>query len=214
MLQKVRQPTLEQRSRLLSNVTGIGLAIARKIVEGGHNVVALARSEEGLTTFEHECPKQIRVLAGDLSDFSLAQTAVDLALKEFGQLDGLIINHGIMGQINKIETCDLGEWKKVFDVNLFSAVAIVSKARQIEPKALLMKTKAKVALPALRKANGCILLTSSGASTGAYSAWGAYCASKAAMNQLAAQLACEEPQLTVLSIRPGVVSNTSIVMRH
>lgn len=60
-------------------------------------------------------------------------------------------------------------------------------------------------MPALRKANGCILLTSSGASTGAYSAWGAYSASKAAINQLAAQLACEEQQLTILSIRPGVV---------
>lgn len=112
----------------MSKFLGIGLATAKKIIEGGHNVVVLARTEEALRSFEHERPNQIRILAGDLSDFSLCQTAVDLALKEFGQLDGLIINHGIMGQINKIETCDITQWKKVFDVNLFSAVALVSKA--------------------------------------------------------------------------------------
>ena len=60
-------------------------------------------------------------------------------------------------------------------------------------------------MPALRKSSGCILLTSSGVSTGAYSSWGPYGASKAALNQLAAQVACEEPDVTTISIRPGVV---------
>ena len=49
------------------------------------------------------------------------------------------------------------------------------------------------------------MLTSSGASTGAYSAWGAYVASKAALNALARQIACEEPDVSAFSIRPGVV---------
>ena len=49
------------------------------------------------------------------------------------------------------------------------------------------------------------MYTSSGASTGAYSTWGAYSASKSAMNALARQVACEEPDVTAFSIRPGVV---------
>ncbi|KAL9037321.1 MAG: hypothetical protein Q9180_003786 [Flavoplaca navasiana] len=63
----------------------------------------------------------------------------------------------------------------------------------------------KAALPSLRISNGRVIFTSSGASTKAYSTWGAYGASKAAMNHLNLTLAAEEPSLTCLSIRPGVV---------
>ena len=66
-------------------------------------------------------------------------------------------------------------------------------------------TQTQAALPALRKAKGSIIYTSTGASTGAYQAWGAYSASKAAVNCLAKQIACEEPEVTAFSIRPGVV---------
>jgi NAD(P)-dependent dehydrogenase (short-subunit alcohol dehydrogenase family) len=48
-------------------------------------------------------------------------------------------------------------------------------------------------------------MTSSGAATGAYSTWGAYGSSKAAMNHLAMTLKVEEPAVTTISIRPGVV---------
>ena len=60
-----------------------------------------------------------------MADFSLAQEAVDLTMKEFGQLDGLIINHGMLPPVSKIADSDVGAWKKSFDVNFFSAVAFV-----------------------------------------------------------------------------------------
>lgn len=50
-----------------------------------------------------------------------------------------------------------------------------------------------------------MIFTSSGVSTGAYSTWGAYGASKAALNHFARQLAVEEPKITTIAIRPGVV---------
>lgn len=60
-------------------------------------------------------------------------------------------------------------------------------------------------MPALRESKGNIILCSSGAAAGAYSTWGAYGASKAVLNHLAMTLAVEEPDVTTLSIRPGVV---------
>ena len=63
----------------------------------------------------------------------------------------------------------------------------------------------KAALPLINVSKGCILFTSSGASVGAVSTWGAYGASKAALNYLALSLACEEPEITTISVRPGVV---------
>lgn len=63
----------------------------------------------------------------------------------------------------------------------------------------------RAAVPALRKAKGSILFTSSGASVSGYHGWGAYGASKAALNHLALTLSVEEPEVTSISVRPGVV---------
>lgn len=62
---------------------------------------------------------------GDLADFSLANKAVDLAVKTFGKLDGMVLNHGVLGQVGKITEADLQQWKQGFDVNFISLVAFV-----------------------------------------------------------------------------------------
>lgn len=49
------------------------------------------------------------------------------------------------------------------------------------------------------------MFTSSGAATGAYTTWGAYGATKAVLNHVAATLSVEEPDVTSISIRPGTV---------
>ena len=104
---------------------GIGLAIVKYLVSQSHNVVALARSTNILEQLHDEHPKQIRPLAGDLKDLSLAAAAVDIATKQFGQLDGLVVNHGAMFGVKRLEDCNLDDWHAMFDINFFSAVAFV-----------------------------------------------------------------------------------------
>lgn len=65
--------------------------------------------------------------------------------------------------------------------------------------------QAKAALPALRQSKGKIIFTSSGAAVSGYRGWGLYGATKAAMNHLALTLGSEEPDVTSVSIRPGMV---------
>lgn len=89
-------------------------------------MIVLARSRGPLEKLQNENPKQVRFITGDMSDFSLGQKAVDLAVKEFGGLDGVIVNHGILEPVARIENSDAKDWSKLFDVNLFSAVAFVS----------------------------------------------------------------------------------------
>ena len=107
-------------------MAGIGAAIAELLLEKSHNVVLIARTEQPLEELRKRYPEQVLVLAGNLGDLSLAWKAVDSALARFETLDGLIINHGMMDPVTKIETSDIGEWKELFDVNFFSAVAFVS----------------------------------------------------------------------------------------
>ena len=61
-------------------------------------------------------------------------------------------------------------------------------------------------MESLRESKGTVLLTSSGAAVGGTATWGAYNASKAVLNSLARTTAAEEPEITILAIRPGVVA--------
>ena len=107
-------------------MAGIGAAIAEFLLQKSHNVVLIARTEQPLAELRKRYPKQVVVLARNLGDFSLAQKAVESALQAFGKVDGLILNHGMLDPVTKIETSDIEEWRKLFDVNFFSLVTFVS----------------------------------------------------------------------------------------
>ncbi|EHA26103.1 hypothetical protein ASPNIDRAFT_171497 [Aspergillus niger ATCC 1015] len=160
---------------------GIGLAITKYLLTApqSHNVVVIARSREPLEKLKEQYSKQVEVLNGDLADFSIGQKAVDLALRSFGRLDGMVLNHGMLGQVGKVKDADFEQWKHGFDI--------------------------KAGLPALRESKGKIIFTSSGAAVSAYRGWALYGATKAAMNHLALSLGEEEPEVTTISIRPGMV---------
>lgn len=73
----------------------------------------------------NDYPEQVQLLAGDLADFSLGQKAVNLAKSKWGRLDGLIINHGVLYPVTRIRDVQAEEWRECFDINVFSAVAMV-----------------------------------------------------------------------------------------
>lgn len=167
---------------------GIGLAIAHYLLKRSHKLVLVARSEQPLRDLEKQYDGQVAVLAGDLSDLTLGARAVDLAKTYWKRLDGVIINHGVLDPVKRLADSSAEEWRTAFDINFFSAIAL-----------------AQAALVMLRQSKGRIIFTSSGAATHSYPTWGAYGASKAAINHLATTLANEEKDITSVSIRPGVV---------
>ncbi|KAL7276662.1 hypothetical protein RUND412_000322 [Rhizina undulata] len=169
---------------------GIGLAIAHYLLSPPHsvNLVAVARTAPNLQSLQSQYPEQVTPVAGDLTHFSTAKAAVETAISKFGRIDAVIVNHGALGPVDKLENADPEQWRKLFDVNFFSAVVLV-----------------KEAIGELRKSRGRVVFVSSGAAVTGYQAWGAYGASKAAMNHLSLTLAEEEPEITSISIRPGVI---------
>ncbi|KAM3087935.1 hypothetical protein ACMFMG_002002 [Clarireedia jacksonii] len=128
------------------------------------------------------------VLRGMSTVRIIGPQAVDKTVQRFSKLDSLIINHGTLSPVKRIADTSPEEWRALFDINFFSALAFITPS-----------------LPHLRTTHGTILLTSSGAAASAYSTWGAYGSSKASLNHLAQTLGVEEPLITTLSIRPGVV---------
>ena len=116
--------------------------------------------------------------------------AVDSAIKSFGSIDGLILNSGMIKfeRIDDPNSSSIESWKEVFDVNFFSLVSIL-----------------KHSLTHLRESKGKVIFISSGASVGGIASWGSYNTSKAALNSLCRTLASEEPTITSIALRPGVV---------
>ena len=105
---------------------GIGHAIATKLLSENANVVVQARNLDESKKLQDDYPDQYRSITGDMGDITLPKRVVEFALKEFGELNGVIINHGTMDPVHKIVDSDIQEWRQLFDVNFFSAVAFVS----------------------------------------------------------------------------------------
>ncbi|KAF9740113.1 hypothetical protein PMIN02_006377 [Paraphaeosphaeria minitans] len=168
---------------------GIGLAVAHYLLKQSHKLVLVSRTASALAELRDQYgADKVEVVAGDLSDFGISKRAVEVANDRFGRIDGLIVNHGALDPVKKVADSTPEEWSKAFDTNVFSAIALI-----------------QAALPSLRKTQGRIIITSSGAAVGAYQGWGAYGAGKAVLNHLALTLSIEEPDVTTISIRPGVV---------
>ncbi|KAF4471223.1 corticosteroid 11-beta-dehydrogenase [Fusarium albosuccineum] len=166
---------------------GIGAAIARYLLSQSHKVVVTARSSEPLEGLKKSHPDQVQFIAGDIVDPQLPTKLTDLAVSSFGKIDGLVINHGTLTPKRFADTT-VEEWKQVYDVNVFSGVAM-----------------AQAALNELRKSKGCIVWVSSGAATKYYAAWSSYGSAKAAYNSISAHIALEEPDITSVAIAPGRV---------
>ncbi|KAK4942968.1 hypothetical protein LTR10_017352 [Elasticomyces elasticus] len=168
---------------------GIGLAVAEHLLRSSeqHLLVLTGRNADVLREFHSRYPDRVITEAGDMSDLEFV-SAIAQTIQLEGRLDGLVLNHGTMGSCFRIGQMEVEDWENTFRVNVTSCVAMIQSA-----------------LPLLRASHGRIVLTSSGAATNGYSAWGAYGATKAAINHLAMTLKNEEPEVTTVSIRPGVV---------
>ncbi len=90
-------------------------------------MVVVARSGEPLEKLQADYPAQVRRVTGDLGDLSqeIGPKSVEAALSAWGRVDGLIVNHGVLDPVRRIGEVDPIEWRDAFNVNLFSAVAIV-----------------------------------------------------------------------------------------
>ncbi len=177
---------------LLSGASrGLGAAAAIEAARQGANLVLNARSADRLAAVAAQCRAlggEALTVPGDIGAPETARRMAQAAADAFGRIDAVIHNAGVLPPIAPVAQADLAAWETNWRVNLLGAVALL-----------------QASLPLLRKSAGRAVLVSSGAAIHAYPTWGAYCASKAALNHLAAVLAAEEPAVTTVAFRPGIV---------
>jgi NAD(P)-dependent dehydrogenase (short-subunit alcohol dehydrogenase family) len=162
---------------------GLGLALARSLLSSGWRVVVDARRTAHLAA---ALPGAV-VVPGDVTDPGHRE-ALAAAVTGLGRLDLLVNNASDLGPspLPRLADVPLAATRRVFETNVVAPLALT-----------------QVFLPLLRESHGTVLNISSDAAVEAYEGWGAYGSSKAALDQLTAVLAAEEPGLAIYSADPG-----------
>jgi NAD(P)-dependent dehydrogenase (short-subunit alcohol dehydrogenase family) len=165
---------------------GLGLELARALAQRDWALIIDARGTAELERTARELGSITEVVAipGDVADDWHRGALVEAAGDE---IDLLVNNASVLGPSPQpaLARFPLDELERVYRVNVLAPVAL-----------------AQLAVPRLPD-GGCIINVTSDAAVEPYEGWGGYGSSKAALEQVSAILAAEQPALRVYAVDPG-----------
>ena len=173
---------------------GLGQAVARAFAGQGANLVLADRPGSDLDALGAQCRAwgvQVQTVTAELSDAREAEQLGLRAIKAFGRIDTLVCNAGIQGPAGPLLEMDRDDWDRVFQVNLASAHALCASL-----------------VPGMAsRGAGCVILMASIAALRGNRAIGLYGLTKAALSQMARNLAVEWGPRGVRAnaIAPGLI---------
>jgi NAD(P)-dependent dehydrogenase (short-subunit alcohol dehydrogenase family) len=178
-----------QRTALITGASrGLGRALARGLAASGWNLIITARDAQqlGVVRAELAVRTHVAALAGDLTHADHRAALAVLARGHAG-LDAVINNAGALGPSPLPSLLDhpLDALADVFATNVIAQLGVIQ------------------ALRADLKPDARVINITSDAAVNAYAGWGGYGASKAALEQLSAVLAVENPHIRVYAVDPG-----------
>jgi NAD(P)-dependent dehydrogenase (short-subunit alcohol dehydrogenase family) len=166
---------------------GFGFALVRALVAEGWRVVIDGRDPGVLARAAAGLGGAVTAVAGDVAEPG-HRAELARAVEAAGGLDLLVNNASVLGPSPQpaLDRYPLDELEAVLRVNTLAPLALT-----------------QLVLPRLVAAGGTVVNLSSDAAVEAYPGWGGYGASKAALDQLSAVLAQEQPGLRVYAFDPG-----------
>ncbi len=170
---------------------GMGAWIVRWLAKARAAVVFTARTRTDLAKIEEEIAAkggECMPVASDASDPQACSLVVEKTLEKYGAVDALVNNAGMLPPIARVADCDVERFKRNIMVNLLGPFYFMHAA-----------------VHSLRKSGGRVVNVSSGAAVNPMATWSAYCAAKAGLTHFTRVFAAEEPEITSVSVRPGVV---------
>ncbi|MGL4178595.1 MAG: SDR family NAD(P)-dependent oxidoreductase [Dermatophilaceae bacterium] len=180
-----KAPDVNRRVALVTGGSaGLGRALAHLLVDDGWHVVVDGRRPDRLADAARP---GMHPVAGDIGDLGHRAALVDV-VAGLGRLDLLVNNASTLGPTPLRPVADLPP----------GALETVWRTNVLAPADLLVRL-----LPALAASAGVAMSISSDAAVEHYPGWGAYGASKAALDHLALTVAAENPAVPVYVVDPG-----------
>jgi NAD(P)-dependent dehydrogenase (short-subunit alcohol dehydrogenase family) len=169
---------------------GLGATVAAVLARRGFDLVLSARGTAHLERVASELRAQgagVRVVAGDLVE-ERTREALLQAVATFGGIDLLVNNASELGGLSALTDVSVQGFERLLRINVIAPLALV-----------------RVLLPLLAARRGTVVNVSSDAAQGAYAGWGAYGATKAALDLISRTLAVElrDRGVSVISVDPG-----------
>ncbi|KAJ5132383.1 hypothetical protein N7448_006541 [Penicillium atrosanguineum] len=119
---------------------GLGKVIATKFLEAGGSVVICDVNEERLqeTSAELSSKGPFKAIKTDITNKEAVQSLFDEVIREFGKIDVLVNNAGIMDQFDPVGDLDIELWERVMAINLtapflLSKLAVKNMLEQEKP---------------------------------------------------------------------------------
>jgi NAD(P)-dependent dehydrogenase (short-subunit alcohol dehydrogenase family) len=174
----------EERVWLITGASsGFGLAIAEAALERGDRVVATARRPAAIEGFDEG--ERIALVQLDVTDTEQRQAVVEAAIDRFGRIDVLVNNAG-RTQVGAVEETTDEELRDLFDLHFFGPAALT-----------------RAVLPQMRRqGSGTIVQMSSVGGQTTAPGFGAYCATKFALEGLTETL---QEEVAPFGIRTMIV---------
>ncbi|WP_420369395.1 SDR family NAD(P)-dependent oxidoreductase [Curtobacterium sp. L1-20] len=189
--QKFESIDLQGKVALVVGATsGIGWAVASALSGAGASVAVAGRRADRLAELAASLSGPVLPVELDVTDADSVEAAVAATVAEFGHLDVLINNAGVM-YIGGVLGGDTAEWERMIRTNLLGNMLVV-----------------RAALPHLLSARGTIVQTSSTSGRLSTAGSGAYSATKAGVNAFSEALRQEVTGagVRVVVIEPGYVT--------
>jgi NAD(P)-dependent dehydrogenase (short-subunit alcohol dehydrogenase family) len=171
---------------ITGTTSGFGRAIAEAALERGDSVVATARSTDALAGLGD--PERVEAVQLDVTDAGQREAAVAAALDRFGRIDVLVNNAG-RTQVGAVEETTEEELRALFELHFFGPAALT-----------------RLVLPSMREqGGGAIVQMSSVGGQVTAPGFGAYCATKFALEGLTETLRDEVQPFGIhtLIVEPG-----------
>ncbi|UGX89319.1 SDR family oxidoreductase [Phyllobacterium meliloti] len=173
--------------------SGIGEATAKVLAAAGAHVVIGARRVDRLQQLAREISEAggtVRTRRLDVTDQPDVQGFVDFAKSEFGRLDVIINNAGVM-PLSPLEALKVSEWDQMIDVNIKGVLYGIAAA-----------------LPHMkRQGSGHVINVASIGGHSVSPTAAVYCATKFAVRAISDGLRQETDQLRVTIISPGTTTS-------
>ena len=180
---------------------GIGRATVVELANNGHHVIALARTIGALEELADEVgDENITLIPQDIADGNALEALGPKVFEKFGKLDNFIGNAGAINTLSPLHQADPSEWQRIFNVNVTANLHFI---RTLHP--LLVNAN-----------NGHAIFMTSNVANDHRAYWGAYAASKAALEAMVNGYAreVEKTALNVHLYNPGSVATKMWAASH
>ena len=176
---------------LTGSSTGIGRALAERLIAQGHRVWGLARSLQADFVVRH--PGSFQASRCDVGNWLQIANAADEVAAAWGQIDGLITCAGVQGEIGRTLAADPANWDATIRANLDGTF---HSLRAFAPLLAKAPRRAKV-----------VCFSGGGAAKGR-AQFSAYAAAKAGIVRLVETIAEEERgrPLDINAVAPGAIN--------